>query len=481
MTRLAKGKNALWCVGIATAVLLLCSKSSPLFVFNDWMDANIFFTMGKSMFNGKVLYRDVFDHKGPVLYLLYGIGWLLDHTGFTGVLVLEVLSFAAFLAISLHTAALFAEKPLHPAWTMIPAAAIAASRAYSHGGSAEEFLLPFLAAALYGLLAVLRQQKKMPLPAVLLQGFLAGCALWLKYTVLGFYLIWVLILAVVYLRHGNHRALAQSCGVYLAGMALATLPWVVYFGVHDALKDWITAYFYDNLFLYSGGGGGWKALPQHLWWAVRDAMPAAGLTLLFVLVAMAYRRRGEAIAVCLLAAGLALTSLMGGYLVYYGLVLSVFAPLGLVPLARFLQAGLMPRLWRKMLPWAGPVAACLFCWWMSPNAPLRGRTAESLPQQRFAGIIAADPDASLLNYGTLDGGFYTTTGLLPQGRYFCVTNMPLEAQWTEQNRLLEEGAVTYVVALVDDLEQRFPQYHCIDQAAYDGGEGNVTWYLYHKN
>ena len=97
MPRLKNATRAVWCVVIAAAVLLLCSTSSPLFVLNDWMDANIFFTIGKSMFNGKVLYRDVFDHKGPVLYLLYGIGWLLDHTGFTGVLVLEIATFAVFL------------------------------------------------------------------------------------------------------------------------------------------------------------------------------------------------------------------------------------------------------------------------------------------------------------------------------------------------------------------------------------------------
>ena len=36
-----------------------------------------------------------------------------------------------------------------------------------------------------------------------------------------------------------------------------------YFGVHGALDDWLTAYFYDNLFLYTGNSGGWTALPQH--------------------------------------------------------------------------------------------------------------------------------------------------------------------------------------------------------------------------
>lgn len=228
MLRTAKAKQALWCALLAAAALFLCSKSSPLFVLNDWMDANIFFTMGKSMFEGKVLYRDVFDHKGPVLYLLYGLGWLLDHTGFTGVWLLEVAAFACFLFFSLRTVSLFLPAPLCPAWAAVPAAVIAASRAFSHGGSAEEFLLPFLAAALYCLLRALQTGRQVPLWAVCIQGALAGCALWLKYTVLGFYLAWVLVLTVWYVRHGWQRALAQSCGAYLGGVALATLPWAVW-------------------------------------------------------------------------------------------------------------------------------------------------------------------------------------------------------------------------------------------------------------
>lgn len=476
MLRTAKAKQALWCALLAAAALFLCSKSSPLFVLNDWMDANIFFTMGKSMFEGKVLYRDVFDHKGPVLYLLYGLGWLLDHTGFTGVWLLEVAAFACFLFFSLRTVSLFLPAPLCPAWAAVPAAVIAASRAFSHGGSAEEFLLPFLAAALYCLLRALQTGRQVPLWAVCIQGALAGCALWLKYTVLGFYLAWVLVLTVWYVRHGWQRALAQSCGAYLGGVALATLPWAVYFGAHGALPDWFTVYFYDNLFLYSGSGGPLDFV-RHLWWAVRDALPGMGLFLLF-LVWAAFRRRRVAAAVCVLAAGLAGTSLMGGYLVYYGLVLAVFAPLGLVPLALLAARVRAPRWGRMAAPWALVLAGAAFCWFLSPNRALRGRAPESLPQMRFAARIIAGEDPSLLNYGTLDGGFYTAAGVLPPARYFCVTNMPLEGQWEEQNALLENGAVEYAVALVGDLEQRFPHYRCVDQCTYDGGEGTVTWYLY---
>ena len=161
----------------------------------------------------------------------------------------------------------------------LPAAGMAASRAFSHGGSAEELLLPFLAAALFSLVRALHSPGAKPLRAVCVQGLLAGCALWLKYTVLGFYLAWVVVLAALYpCGAAGLRSWAAAWGAYLGGMALATLPWVVYFGVHGALGDWFTAYFYDNLFLYKGraavcprwrstcGGRCGTACPQRCCW-----------------------------------------------------------------------------------------------------------------------------------------------------------------------------------------------------------------------
>ena len=436
-TRMAQLKRSIWCLGVAALVLALCSKTSPLYAFNDWMDANIFFTMGKSMLSGKVLYRDVFDHKGPVLYLLYGLGWLLDHTGFIGVFVLEICGFAVFLGLGLCTAELLRGKPLHPVWCLVPAAAVAACRAFSHGGSAEELLLPFLAAALYGLVKCLTANRQMPLRTVALQGFLCGCALLLKYTVLGFYLAWVAVLAVLYLRRGWLRQLGRSCAAYLGGLALAALPWFAYFGAHHALDAWWECYFYDNLFLYKGDGRSALTLAQHLWWAVRDDLPAVCLLAAFLLWTVLSKRHGAALATLAMAAGLAFTSLMGGYLVYYGLVLAVFAPAG-----------------------AGGPAAKTACQARRVCGLIRGRHCRcgcmvpaAKPQPRFAGAARrkACPSSGLpkssarcptLLYSTtarLDGGFYTAAGVLPPCRYFCVTNMPLQDQWQQQWDLLDAG------------------------------------------
>ena len=89
----------LYCLLISSAFLLICTKSSPLYPLNDWQDANAFFTMGKGMMNGKVLYRDLFEQKGPLLYFMHGTGlshfqyiisWCL-YVGSSGGIVLPVL------------------------------------------------------------------------------------------------------------------------------------------------------------------------------------------------------------------------------------------------------------------------------------------------------------------------------------------------------------------------------------------------------
>lgn len=484
-------KRGLWCLIAAAVLLAVCSKSSPLYPLNDWMDANIFYTMGKAMMNGSVLYRDVFDHKGPLLYLVYGVGWCADHTGFLGVFVLEVAAFAAFLYWSLRTAEVFT-GPLHPAWVLPVGAAAAAGQAFAHGGSAEEFCLPLLAWALYEVLAFAAkpQPDRCPLSLVRVAalGFGAGCVLWVKFTMMGFFLGWVLVLAVLYLRAGWLRQLGLSCAAYLGGMALSTLPWLVYFGWNHALGDFFGVYFGDNLFLYSGGGqetagvaAALFAIVQKVYWGCHDTPLFAVLAALGLGWLVLRRRYAAAASAAVLALGLAATSFAkGAYHVYYFLPFAVFAAPGIVPIVRTAGKVRLPgKGLRKTLPAAGGAAALAFCLLTCHNVGQMLRPAEALPQYQFAAIIQAD-GGSLLNYGTLDGGFYTVTGVQPPCRFFCVTNLPMPEQQAQQDALMQSGAVDYAVSLDPALDRRF-DYTLTAQAEYDGGEGTIVWYLYRKN
>ena len=90
---------AIICLLVSFATLAVCTRSSFLYPLNDWVDSNCYFTVGKSMFNGKVVYRDIYEQKGVLLYFIHGIAYLISNTTFFGVFIFEVIFFAAFLYI----------------------------------------------------------------------------------------------------------------------------------------------------------------------------------------------------------------------------------------------------------------------------------------------------------------------------------------------------------------------------------------------
>lgn len=490
--RVARRRQAVYCLAAAAAVLAVCSKSSPLYPLNDWMDANIFYTAGKAMMNGAVLYRDVFDHKGPLLYLVYGVGWLIDHTGFFGVWLIEIAAFAGFLYAGLRAVQAVA-GPVHPAWVLLPGAAVAAGATFAHGGSAEELCLPLLAAPVWAALRFFApppgQRQPLSLGLVALLGAAAGCVLWVKFTMMGLFAGFALALAAGYLRAGWGKRLLQSIAAWLGGMAATLLPWLAYFGANGALADFFGTYFGANLFLYGGRTTGFApaaaamAVVQRLWWALHDAplpmlLAAAGAVWLLV-----RRQPGCAGAVACMAGCLAVTAFaFGDYHIYYALPLSAFAPLGIGPAAALVRR--LPRLPAPARPaavTAAAAAAVAFCLLTCRNAGQLLRPAGELPQFRFAAILRQEGGGQLLNYGTLDGGFYTVTGQQPPCKYFCVTNLPLPQQQQQQDALLAAGGVEWVVTRDAALSGRFPSYRCRAQAAYDGGEGQAVWYLYRRS
>ena len=241
------------CVVIAGALLLVCSKSSPLYPLNDWVDTNIYFTIGKGLVHGYVPYLELYDQKGPFVYLLYGIASLLSSRSFLGVYVLQALSFGGFLAIAYRIANLYVEKNILP---MLPVlgALILSAMSVSHGGSLEEFCLPIFA---YGLYCILRYfkldypTKRPQLSMVAINGLLAGLLLFSKFTLLAFYLGWMAMLFFAQCARRDVKYGLICCCVFLAAMALTGVPWLIYFSINNALPEFYYYYFYTNIFGYS--------------------------------------------------------------------------------------------------------------------------------------------------------------------------------------------------------------------------------------
>ena len=274
------------CAALAALMLLFASQCSPLYPINLWDDANCLLTVGRVMRRGGVLYRDIYEQKGPLLYLIHALAACVSDTSFWGVYALEIPAltaalYAAYRLLRLRTGAGFALGA-----AAVWGALTVTSGSFMRGDSAEEFCLPLLTAALalayaeYG-----RRARPMRAKRLLLCGVLAGGVATIKYTLLGAMVGLCAVEGALALKEGGAPRALKSAGVFLAGMAIPILPWAIYFAANGALRDAYTAYIYNNVFLYGGEAASWgqrlgemaRYVQKNALWAVPAALGLAAL------------------------------------------------------------------------------------------------------------------------------------------------------------------------------------------------------------
>lgn len=462
MDRTEKTKKVLaglYVLACAVGLLAVCTQSSPLYPLNGWVDAQCYFTVGKSMMHGQVLYRDIYEQKGPLIFLLHGLASLVERDGFLGVWLFQIAAACCFLGLSYKLLRLFG-GPRWAALTALPFVGMAAytSVSYLAGDSTEEFCIPLLLAGLYCILKALRQRQPVSWRWALATGVLAGCVLWTKYSMLGFYLPWGILMLAVTLRWGSAKQAALNCGMILAGTALATLPWLAYFGANGAMGDWFTAYFYNNIFLYSSKPAGVSAVFANVGNSLRHAaafnrLQAAliGAGLLWGLVWPLKRGEwGRRLAAPLLFCGLALTTYGAANWVYYFQIFMVFVPLAFVPLVRvgawLEQKGGLRCGFSAVVCLLGLAVGIGTTFWRTPSRPLLGQRAEDTVQYQFRQIVQAAPDHSMTMRHMLDGGFYTVCDVYPTEKFIGKFNLPLPEMQRELDACVTQRRVEFVAA-----------------------------------
>ncbi len=475
------------CLLSSFAVLAICTKSSFLYPMNDWVDTNCFFTVGRGILRGLMPYRDLYDQKGPLTYLLYAAAALVSDSSWLGVYFLEGIFFAWFLHLGGRIAeTLSGYRPIY--WVTVPALAVLVpvTPAFSHGGSAEELFLPFLALGLFLVLRAQRENRPLSGRESFLLGFSAAAGLWVKYTFCGLYAGLALSVLVWSLCTRKAKSLPRVILFALLGFAALSGAVVAWFALGGALPDLWQAYFMDNLTQYSQNvRGGQYAAPipnllNNLPWSIPGA-----LGLFFPLFRL--KKRGwEALSGILAAVFLFVFVYWNNRRYpYYALVLAVFAPLGFAALGsliRSLAKSFRPRVLSLsagvlsvLLVLGGPALAYA----ASPNTYLMSVKKEDMPQYRFAQTITAGSDTSLLNYGFLDGGFYFAAGTLPENKFFCTLNISLAEMETALRTSIREGGTEYVVTRMSCLRDN-DAYELVDEASLFF-EGRVwDYYLYRR-
>lgn len=498
------GKEAFFaylvCLATAFVLLSICTKSSILYPFNDWVDANCYFTVGKSMMNGKVLYRDIYDHKGPLLYTMHAFAWLISSDTFFGVYLFEIVSFFLFLLSVYYLMRLYVGRIALPALPVLGALLLSAM-SFSHGDSAEEFCLPMLSWSLYAMLEYFTNHypERIGARRLVIHGILAGCVLWIKFTMLGFHFAWMVTLIIIYASKKDWKGIITDGLTFLGGMLLATVPWILYFGVNGSLWDWIGGYIYNNVFVYT------TDTQIQLFTTIKSIIRNTLITFLenwqysvFIILGVLWFLFGDRkpilqkVGMGLMAVFTAMGIYWGtqAYYHYYGFILSVFAALGMIPILQWMEKRIAVQVRKRTVLKAAAGKAAVGAWILalaagaafsycrSSNVYLLGYPREEMVQYKFKEIIEETEDPTLLNYGFLDGGFYTVCNIVPTCKYFAKFNIPLEEITQSQEDLIRYGQVDYVVTRNFELDEKYDLYELVAEDSFWFEDDDYHYYLY---
>lgn len=484
---------------LAFFFLMIGSKSSPIYPMNDWVDANAFFTMGKGIVHGLVPYRDLFEQKGPILYFIYAISYLISNHTFLGVFFIEVIALTVALFYFYKILVLYERE--HQFYLSAPfvLTILLTMKAFTHGGSCEELMFPFFIMSFYHFLYLLKekQYKQGNRKLYFYEGIIVGIILWTKFILLGFWIGFVLFIGFLLLINKNYKELFKMIISYLLGILVVTLPILIYFGIYGALDDLFNAYFYFNIFAYPPEES-FTILERlaELWDIYFVNMKRNSIYMVTLLLGIVAFIRDKKIIKRELKIGVLivyLSTFFFNYIglkryIYYFLVMSPFIVLFGIFISnvfthihiptKYMAIIVIPVLW-------------FFVYQFSPNTYFIETSKESLAQYTFADIINQEENPTLLQYGYLDCGFYMVADILPTEKYFMKLNISYDVFpdiMDAQNLAIQEKHTDFVVMRLgkdkDSYDLKIPylydSYEVIKEQIQSYGQKDYKYVLFKK-
>jgi len=448
----------------AFVLIFFCSLSSPLYDFNSWADLNIYFTMGKSIFNGLVPYKDVFDHKGPLIFFIYGVGYLISNDTFTGVYIITSL----FLFIGLLYNYLIAR--LFVGW--LPSLIV--SLCFSvfslifnrSSGSPEEYILMLFSVSMYYFMKCYKDSfENIPPKTMFLQGILATSVFCIKLNLSIFFIVPLLVILLNLLFKKEYQKLVKSLVYLTFGASVIMVPLLLYFTINNAFSDLWFAYIDFNL-LYSSlenNFGYFYDLFLELKTLIKRN-PILGILSLSGILAFSISssliKSKLARITFFISSVLTLCMLLpkSRFLEYYYHPLIIYTSLGCIYIITLIRSKIKYRIHSKKVICYLTVASILIisCYtnnFLNDTSSLFNKEFKPSMVNTFSDKIKEDKEPTLIVLGLNRGiGVFTKANIVPNVKYFFNPNIPYEKFpeiMDSQKDYIEDKKVEFIILSSD--------------------------------
>jgi hypothetical protein len=143
---------------VTCILILLQSPIAPFAGGIPDIDSSVFIYSGKSILSGNLIYRDIFDHKGPFLYVIQVVGLKLFKGNLSSIWILELFSLMATSLILYKTIRLLYSR-IVSLFSALSALIYIVDK-LKGGNLSEEWALPYISIAVYLFVFYFLKRKK---------------------------------------------------------------------------------------------------------------------------------------------------------------------------------------------------------------------------------------------------------------------------------------------------------------------------------
>lgn len=430
-------------------VLFFCSKMSPFYPIQEWSDVNLYFNIGKAIMNGQSLYTESFDPKGPVIFFIYGLGYLISNDSFLGIFFIQIITWCVIALAAYFTSRLFLEKSFS---LIVSAFFILIFLSHtSEGGSAEEFITAYMSVSFYLFVRYFRNPGKHKTSHMYTHGLMWGLAFFTKFPLTAFWIFPLIAIGVILLIQKEYSNLSKNILMFLVGAATITLPLELYFISKGILSEAIDTYFFLNSSFRVGTPDTIiKKVAISFYQRCRFETIEFGIILLGALVFPFLFLKNNIARISITLSFLSIFSIvfMAGYVYYYSIPYYLFAIGGCIVIAYIISKFITIRHQWLVVAIVLIITTCGSIYRKSFFGKFdkdKGITVI----EKFLPAIIKEQDRSLVNLGFDDANaLFTYANIMPSTKYFTAPNLPHDAYpelRDEQTRYIEESKTMFVV------------------------------------
>ena len=223
-------------------VFSINSPSHPWNISITDIDSSVFQTIAMLMKKGYFPYRDTFDHKGPILYIINYIGYFINSSW--GIWLIECFFLTATLLFMYKISKLVCNDLFALISTIFVSTMLFTY--YNSGNFTEEYAMPFIAISLYIFLEYFLNNYLTNFRLIAC-GFCFAIVFLLRVNMVALWFIFCLAIFVISIYQKKYAVLLKYISLFLLGAAIVTIPILIWLLFNNSLLEFFNYYILFNL------------------------------------------------------------------------------------------------------------------------------------------------------------------------------------------------------------------------------------------